>query len=842
MTENEIARGKAMKSRTKRILNGLSAILVAAALIGGTFAYTMFGHKSNKLKNNTKFQARLIENFEPVTDWSAGETITKEISVKNMGGADPDFPGQSWGNIYVRVQLKEYMNITTYKYTYLCDENDMPVRFMVDIEGSFVKFKVDPSLSIDEQATRIVSDENNWQKVVGNPKENEFIQRLTAGDFIKAQSIDDDQEYYYVKTNEEAPNGIYGKHLLLSVNQDVLERKSLGTVQERAKPYSGWDDGSNDECNYDVHIWEYGSSDCEMAFHEYISWDITNDFVYLDEWDQKATGRWILDTESGWAYWGQALAPGERTDNLLNSITLETQPEGEFYYVIHADMSAVSLDELFKIWADAPEKIRTAQAYGGSENITEPQVPEGYPKTFAELESNLIQVCEDKGFSGLAQELFVKALRAAYTKYNNTYMNIFSFTGMPGGLVFFTDNYVNPIRDVVKSVTVYTDWDEWRSYAPPNAAGLFSYDQELAFYYSLAYSEKYLYSIIVHEVLHAMQDTMMWNTDVLGRYHVIFSEGCSKVWGDTLFSKMGTKEGFYQFPVLVSPSGDWYPAFAFGTFSGDGSAYAAWANLFVKLLFITDYDTVTEYYRTANFDNFKAHIDTQYGAGTAEPLFDDILYISYNTSRESEMFNNDCYEPMIRIESTVLRCLKTKLNTLTNKKDLEKFLNMYRMYKYSIMFSLIDEWGEYSEEYSSDVLYRDDLTEKIPEIYNLVAEIDNILVEKIISAGVLPAFSKDAVLNRLAVKAVLHTSWNLDSGLKYYFAPDLYCAKYKFVQNGSGAQLFIHNSYDDEDKVLRQNWESVFTFNKDTTKIEDAKVNRPPKYPDDTGFLPFFGA
>ena len=57
---------------------------------------------------------------------------------------------------------------------------------------------------------------------------------------------------------------------------------------------------------------------------------------------------WVYDNTNPndpYFYWSLPLKPGQTTDQLLKSVTLINQPNGDFFYGIHVDMEAVSADQ-----------------------------------------------------------------------------------------------------------------------------------------------------------------------------------------------------------------------------------------------------------------------------------------------------------------------------------------------------------------------------------------------------------------------------------------------------------------------------------------------------------------
>ena len=71
----------------------------------------------------------------------------------------------------------------------------------------------------------------------------------------------------------------------------------------------------------------------------------------LSDWDGKPVKKWIIDdrdtgNNDGWVWWGYYIAPGEQTGNFLDGLSLIEPSDDKMYYAIHADMQAVSYEEL----------------------------------------------------------------------------------------------------------------------------------------------------------------------------------------------------------------------------------------------------------------------------------------------------------------------------------------------------------------------------------------------------------------------------------------------------------------------------------------------------------------
>ena len=353
-----------MNQKTKRILSGVGAVVVALALlIGGTYAYTGFDHRSNPFRNDPNYQGRLVEDFEE-KEWEVDEEIKKEISVKNMGGTE-QFPGRNWGDIFVRVKLKEHMDITPIDYVYYPEDDQVnKVRFMTDKEGNFVRFAASgTNYFLNSTQLTNIRASDVWESVIADAAVRAaFVSALGPANFIRLRGYYDNQDYWYVVTKAGDPNGQYGSFVVVDKILDVTRMQSI-TGSDRA---AGIDYGTglhiqdpsehdNEECLYPMHYWdETDPAMCELKSHDYAEWELGPSMIMVDDWDGQAVDAWILNPVTGWATWGNALKPGESTDLLLKSVTPIRFPDGQMLYVIHADMQCTDRFDMLRpdFWKD----------------------------------------------------------------------------------------------------------------------------------------------------------------------------------------------------------------------------------------------------------------------------------------------------------------------------------------------------------------------------------------------------------------------------------------------------------------------------------------------------------
>ncbi|MDR1630756.1 MAG: hypothetical protein LBS36_11205, partial [Oscillospiraceae bacterium] len=345
-------------------------ILIVALTIGGTYMWNDFSqHKTNEASNEAlKYNVKLIEDFQEKTNWVTTDgTLKKEIRVKNTGTDD------SFAPVYARIQLKEYMEIRPMVIEKTLD------RYMIDTSGAFIVFDTEaaaqaayPNAPAVVELTDAVSGIHGW----------------------------------YIQTQAKDPNGQYGdfvttaygagdvQHIVGNVRADADANKSEehNTIANGEAPHR------NGECDYPARDWtdfkgtnliaDQGTVYADGKFVNdsirpnetagYIRWLLANDYIItLSDWAAdgvRPVSKWIIDDRAlsqdggldggriadAWIYWGDAIAPGATTANFIDAVELKVQPDGNYYYAVHTEMEALSLEELggdYPKWTDAPEEI-----------------------------------------------------------------------------------------------------------------------------------------------------------------------------------------------------------------------------------------------------------------------------------------------------------------------------------------------------------------------------------------------------------------------------------------------------------------------------------------------------
>ncbi|MDR1410333.1 MAG: hypothetical protein LBJ12_08790 [Oscillospiraceae bacterium] len=311
--------------KSKTILTAAALLLAVSMAVGTTRAWQDYSqHKTNEAVGaGEQYGARLVEDYKPVTDWKISDgALKKEIRVKNVGDLDGAF-----GEVYVRIQLKEFMEIApvTYKKT---DE-----RYAIDKTGAFYCYETKEAAlaAYPEHVAVQLKDALSG----------------TSGWFIRTKQGDD--------------NGQYGDFVVTEYEVGAPVPVIPGSVRAQNPGASHHADPSihsMEECAYSIHKW----SGMPLPTAAYVTWGLNSKAViFYSDWAKKpeSAAKWVIDDRegsAGWVYWVQALKPGESTTDFLKTITLIAQPDGGFYYAIHTELNAVSKGDL-GLWTDAPAEI-----------------------------------------------------------------------------------------------------------------------------------------------------------------------------------------------------------------------------------------------------------------------------------------------------------------------------------------------------------------------------------------------------------------------------------------------------------------------------------------------------
>ncbi|MGY3712533.1 hypothetical protein [Lactococcus petauri] len=327
------------------------ALLVLVGLIGGTFAFAAF--------NQQAINDRLRENPAPVGarvhDYFNRQTENKDVFVENYG-QEP---------IMARIRLSEFMEYQKRGQT-------------------------------------------GWIQVAGGDRHDSStwtIYRPEEGDINSRSAVDGSSNFTQYSTltfgwerdNQEEP------WYLPTFNHDSIDltTAAAGDAQdylERGATHPG--DGKDNFWQANVSytngqndiVWP-GSTEGTRTTSQNLRQE--RNPITLQEWralrteaENDEVGRnkqignfWVMDPETGWAYWANRLNPGQATSYLIDEARMEDAAraiQGSYYYAIHVDSELINVsaerfsheDQASEALEELLDRIRV-----GADGNASPQFP-----------------------------------------------------------------------------------------------------------------------------------------------------------------------------------------------------------------------------------------------------------------------------------------------------------------------------------------------------------------------------------------------------------------------------------------------------------------------------------
>ncbi|WP_338997082.1 hypothetical protein VNN28_06245 [Lactococcus formosensis] len=292
----------------KRKLRNI-AILSLLGLIGGTFAFTAF----NQQAINDRLRDNEVEVGGRVHDYYNRDTENKDVFVENYGQTP----------IMARIRLSEFMEIQERG-----QENFTPV-----VEGTSRE-------NTQGWSTYIPSANNlNIRTGEGADRLNQYS-NLTFG-WIRGGQI---APWYLPTFNHDEED------LRTASAGDARDYLEEGATHPGDGTDAYWSEGES-------HDNSTGTWPGSMVIRE-TAQNLPQDHepITLQAWagleEEEQNGNfWVIDHETGWAYWANVLNAGQTTSYLLDAAEMTPTADainGTYYYGIHVDSQLISLDQEFE--------------------------------------------------------------------------------------------------------------------------------------------------------------------------------------------------------------------------------------------------------------------------------------------------------------------------------------------------------------------------------------------------------------------------------------------------------------------------------------------------------------
>ncbi|MGY3712960.1 hypothetical protein [Lactococcus petauri] len=289
-----------MRTESKRKLRSI-IILALALLIGGTFAFQAF----NQQAINDRSRENEVEAGGRVHDYYNDESENKDIFVENYGQNE----------IIARIRLSEYMEIQERGQTEFTSVVDTAQRDEVETWSTYLPYAYDINERTGEGADRF----NDYSK-------------LTFGRAGRP---------WYLPT----------------FNHDITDERTAAAGDARDFIEDGAThpgDGTENDWSENDYVDNDGTWPGSMVTRE-TAQNLEEDRppVTMEQWfelddEDKIGDFWVIDQQTGWAYWASKLQGGETTSYLLDAAEMQDEADainGAYYYAIHVASTLVTPGE-----------------------------------------------------------------------------------------------------------------------------------------------------------------------------------------------------------------------------------------------------------------------------------------------------------------------------------------------------------------------------------------------------------------------------------------------------------------------------------------------------------------
>ncbi|WP_341784277.1 hypothetical protein V4331_01965 [Lactococcus formosensis subsp. formosensis] len=301
-----------MNKEQKRKL-ALIAVLGAALLVGGTFAFQAF----NQQAINDRLRDNEVEVGGRVHDYYNRETENKDVFVQNYGQEE----------IMARIRLSEFMEI----------QERGQSSFTPVVEGT-------------ERA-----DVTSW--TTWKPEAEEMSQRQIGSDSARF-------EPYSNLTFGWHRDGQFAPWYLPTFNLDEADERTAaaghardyiagngatdGSTDGATHPGDGTDAFWSEDESYDNSTGTWPGSQATRETAQHLQQERPP--LTIEEWteldnSEKIGDFWVIDYQTGWAYWASKLQVGETTSYLLDAAQMTPAADdinGSYYYGIHVSSHLLS--------------------------------------------------------------------------------------------------------------------------------------------------------------------------------------------------------------------------------------------------------------------------------------------------------------------------------------------------------------------------------------------------------------------------------------------------------------------------------------------------------------------
>ncbi|WP_394304475.1 hypothetical protein [Lactococcus muris] len=308
------------EKKNQRRLRNLALLSLLLLLVGGTFAFQAF--------NQRAINDRIRENIPGgrVHDYYNRDTENKDVFVENYGNVP----------LMARIRLSEFM-----------EKRSTGDTDFTPIVNNTVRDQVDTW-------TVMRPSENNLNTRVGDSAAFNTYSNLTFGWSRSGQ----DAPWFmptFNRDNQDLMTAAAG-HARDWVTSTATDGVTDGATHPGDGTDAYWSSGDSFDNSGPVWPGEEVTHDAAQNLQQERAPMTISQWAALPN-NLKVGNFWVIDHQTGWAYWANQLQAGETTSYLLDAAEMTAAANaipGEYYYGIHVDGQLISPDRINDFLAADP--------------------------------------------------------------------------------------------------------------------------------------------------------------------------------------------------------------------------------------------------------------------------------------------------------------------------------------------------------------------------------------------------------------------------------------------------------------------------------------------------------
>jgi len=353
------------------------------------------------------------------------------------------------------------------------------------------------------------------------------------------------------------------------------------------------------------------------------------------------------------------------------------------------------------------------------------------------IEEILTEKLDSKNYNEL-QKKYILDIYHKLDKNYDKYANLYGIAGLPSKDVYLKEHLINPLDEIIEFNLIDRNSAEAQqllelgnSVAWLTMSAIDNTKNSVTLLYAAdEYDSEYLY----HEISHA-QNTKCVNSVEFYYFDNVFHDYRFDVFieGHATFHEQFVNN-LYQ-----KNSATWQVKNSNGNTimynKQNGIGYIQPYNIYANLLLVAGYDTMEELSKTADFSVLENSLKNQYSSEIANNL----IHQMKNNNTSGDVVNDSRYNNCVKFQNAILDALKTKVEKITTKSEMEQFLQFYKLYQQYLLPRVFETDNKYV---SKEITY---------EVFNL-SDLENAIINKASQLNVVNGNSNE---KKVVMKAIL---------------------------------------------------------------------------------------